>query len=384
MSARALLLLSAALLCAQSRDAEVAEHLQKGAAAQQKRDLQTALGEFRKAIALDPGRAESQARLGMLYQDLGNLPDAASAFERALKLSPGLPGVDLLLAFTYQGMGKNREAIPFLSKALETEAEMPVRLLAGQKLVDACFATGDSARGLAVVERLRKLAPDDPDVLYTASKVYANLWNGAVEQLVNSAPGSYRVHQVFAEVFEAQERFADAAKEYRQIIQMEANLPGAHYRLGRMILRSGDTPETDQNALLEFRKELEITPLDVPSLVEIGDIQFRAQRLDEAGRSFTQALQLQPDHVRGRIGLAKVLLSRKEYQQALDELERAVRVAPEDEAIHYNLMLAYRNLKRPADAQRAYAEFQKIKARQEQSRVSVLNQLKGPPGPTKP
>ena len=117
---------------------------------------------------------------------------------------------------------------------------------------------------------------------------------------------------------------------------------------------------------------------------KIGDIQFRAQRLDEAGRSFTQALQLQPDHVRGRIGLAKVLLSRKEYQQALDELERAVRVAPEDEAIHYNLMLAYRNLKRPADAQRAYAEFQKIKARQEQSRVSVLNQLKGPPGPTKP
>src|SRR5262249_30709381 len=164
--------------------------------------------------------------------------------------------------------------------------------------------------------KLRELAPNDPEVLYTASKVYANLWNGAIEKLVNAAPGSYRVHQVFAEVFEAQDRFADAAKEYRQIIKTEPNLPGAHYRLGRMIRRGGDSPEIDQNALMEFRKELEIAPSDVPSYVEIGEIHFRAQNLDEAEKSFSRALELQPDQVRARIGVAKVFLARKQYQQA--------------------------------------------------------------------
>jgi tetratricopeptide (TPR) repeat protein len=200
-----------------------------------------------------------------------------------------------------------------------------------------------------------------------------------VEQLVTVAPGSYRVHQVFAEVFEAQDRFADAAKEYRQILTMEPNLPGAHYRLGRMILRSGDSPEIDRDAMAEFRKELEIAPSDVPSRVEIGEIHFRAQNLDEAQRSFSGALELQPDYVRARTGLAKVFLARKQYQQALDELESAVRLAPDDESIQYNLMLAYRSLKRSADAQRAYAEFQKIKTRREQSRSSILNRLKGLP-----
>jgi tetratricopeptide (TPR) repeat protein len=380
MSARALVLLfSAVFLFAQSRDAEVAAHLQKGADAQGRRDLQAAVEEFRKALTLDPSRAETQARLGMVYKDLGKLPQAASAFEQALKLNPGIPGIGLLLAFTYQGMGKNREAIPYLESALDSEAELPVRVLAGQRLVDACFAIGDSGQGLTVVQKLRKLAPNHPDVLYTASKVYANLWNGAIEQLVNAAPGSYRVHQVFAEVFEAQDRFADAAKEYRQIIKMEPNLPGVHYRLGRMILRGGDSPENDRDALVEFRKELEIAPLDVPSYVEMGEIRFRAQNLDEAEKSFSRAIELQPDYVRGKIGLAKVFLARKEYQPAINELERAVRLAPDDEGIHYNLMLAYRSLKRTADAQRAYAEFQKIKNRKEQGRSSILNQLKGLP-----
>jgi tetratricopeptide (TPR) repeat protein len=315
----------------------------------------------------------------MAYQDSGRLPEAAEAFEQALKLQPGIPGVGLLLAFTYQGLGRNREAIPYLAKAMESETELPVRVLAGQRLVEACFATGDSEQGLAVVQKLRKLAPNDPDVLYTASKVYANLWNGAVESMVTTAPGSYRVHQVFAEVFEAQDRFADAAKEYRQIIQMQPNLPGAHYRLGRMMLRAADTPENDRKALAEFCKELEITPSDVPSYVEIGEIHLRAQSLNEAEKNFSRALELQSDSVPALLGLAKVFLTRKQEQKALDQLERAVRLAPGDESIHYNLMLAYRGLKRTADAQRASAEFQRIKSAWEQSRSSILKQLKGMP-----
>ena len=375
------LLVLASLVYGQSRNAEVSAHLKRGTEAQQRREMQLAIEEFRKAIAIDPAQAEVHARLGIVYQDLGQLAEAAVAFEEALKLSPNFPGVGLLLAFTYQGLGKNREAMPYLAKALETETELPVRVLAGQRLVEACFAAGDSEQGLAVVQKLRKLAPDDPDVLYTASKVYANLWNGAVESLVNGAPGSYRVHQVFAEVFEAQDRFADAAKEYRQILQMQPNLPGAHYRLGRMILRAADTPENDRKALLEFRKELETTPFDVSSHVEIGEIHLRAQALDEAEKSFSRALKLQPDSVPALVGRAKVFLARKQEQKALDELEHAVRLAPGDESIQYNLMLAYRGLKRPADAQRAYAEFQKIKTGREQKQSSILQQLKGLPMP---
>jgi tetratricopeptide (TPR) repeat protein len=371
--------LFAVLLRAESKETIAAQHLRLGIEAQQNGKLQVAIEEFRQSAEADPSRAEAHARLGMAYQSAGMLPQAAAALEQALKVDPNLPDVGILLAFTYQSMGSDQKAMPYLAKAFESASDSRVRILVGQRLVDVYFGSGDSEHGLEIVEKLRRLAPKDPGVLYTASKAYANLWNSTVELLLSAAPDSYRVHQVFAEVFEAQDRFADAAKEYRQILRMEPSLPGAHYRLGRMILRSADDPENDQKALAEFRKELEIQPDDIPTYIEIGEIDLRAQRLDQAEKDFSHVLGLQPANLRGMIGLGNVYLARKQYAQALGQLQPAARIAPADSGIHYSLMLAYRSLGRAADAQLEYAEFQKLKTEEQQRQSSLLNQLKGTP-----
>ena len=48
-------------------------------------------------------------------------------------------------------------------------------------------------------QQLRQMAPDDPDVLYLASKVYMNLWNGAFQRLLARHAGSYQVRLIVAE-----------------------------------------------------------------------------------------------------------------------------------------------------------------------------------------
>ncbi len=371
--------LFAVLLWAESKETIAAQHLRLGIEAQQSGKLQLAIEEFRQSAEADPSRAEAHARLGMAYQSAGMLPQAVVALEQALKVDPNLPGVGVLLAFTYQNMGRGEKAAPYLAKAFESEGDVAVRILVGQRLVDLYFGAGDSEHGLEIVEKLRQLAPKDPAVLYTASKAYANLWNSTVELLVSTAPDSYRVHQVFAEVFEAQDRFADAAKEYRQIIRMEPTLPGAHYRLGRMILRSGDSPENDQTALVEFRRELEIQPDDIPTHIEIGELDLRAQHLDQAEKDFSHALAVQPANVQGMIGLGKVYLAQKQYARALGQLQPAERSAPDDAGIHYSLMLAYRSLGRAAEAQLEFTQFQKLKTEEHLRQSSLLNQLKGTP-----
>ena len=50
----------------------------------------------------------------------------------------------------------------------------------------------------------------------------------------------------------------------------------------------------------------------------------------------------------------------KRYDEAIPLLERAVRLEPANESAHYNLMLAYRNAGRAADAQREKAEIDKL------------------------
>jgi len=307
------------------------------------------------------------------------LPEAMDSLEQALRLNPRLPRVNVLLAFNYIGMGRCRDAIPLLAQSFETEPDLSFRSLVGQRLVECYFGTEDEDKGLITLQKLRQISPDDPNVLYTASKAYANLWNRTVQRMLAKAPESYRVHQVFAEVLEAQEKYAEAANEYRQILKSAPEAPGVHYKLGRMILRSDLSPEADAKALAEFRRELDNNPADVPALTEIGEIHLKANRVGDAMQAFSRATDLQPGYVQARIGLAKVLIAQKELPKALEQLEAASKLAPEDESVAYNLMIAYRGLGRVADAKRAFLAFQRLKQQKEQNRSSILNQLKSAP-----
>jgi tetratricopeptide (TPR) repeat protein len=151
-----------------------------------------------------------------------------------------------------------------------------------------------------------------------------NLWNGAFQLMMAKAPGSYQVALIQAEALEAQGRFGEAAREYRKVLSIAPKLGDIHYRLGRTILRS---QADEREAYAEFRKELEINPSHFGALTE----------------------------------MAKVLIAEKQWSQALEHLESAARLAPADEAVHYNLMLAYRGLGRVDEAKRAYSTFQRLK-----------------------
>ncbi len=342
-----LFVLSAAMLGAQVEDAEI---------------LRAAAAEYKKIIQLDPRNAEAHARLGMTYNRLGKLAESTQAFERALQLDPKLPRVNVLLAFNYMTAGRYHDAIPLLAANFDAEPDSRLRLLVGQRLVECYFATGDEQHALGVVQKLRQIAPDNPDVLYTALKTYMNLWNDAFHHLMNKSPDSYRAHQVTAESLEAQQRFAEAAVEYQKVIELAPHLPGVHFQLGRMILRSDSSPEGEQKALAAFQREIAIAPA-APALAEIGEIYLRRKQVPEASREFSRALELQPGYVPARVGLAKIFLAEKQWSKALEQLETAQKLAPRDEAVAYNLMLAYRGLGRTEEAKRAADTFQKLKRR---------------------
>jgi len=374
------IVLGAFALSAQTKEAAVGSHLQRAEQARQRGDLEAAVSEFKKAAELDPTHAEAQAHLGMLYNRMGKLAESTESFERALRLQPNLPRVNVLLAFNYQAAGRCRDAIPLLAANFDIETKSEVRLLVGQRLLECCLASGDEEQALAVAQKLRQIAPDDPDVLYSALKTYMNLWNEAFQRMLAKAPNSYRRHQVLAESLEAQERFAEAAHEYRQILKFAPQIPGMHYQLGRMILRSDTSLEGEQKALAEFQKELEIG-LAAPPLVAIGEIHLRRKELAEASRHFSRGLELQPGYLPARIGLAKVWIAGKQWLQALEQLEAAAKLVPDNEAVAYNLMLAYRGLGRTADARRALETFERLQKQRQQIRSPLLNPAGGAPAP---
>jgi tetratricopeptide (TPR) repeat protein len=285
------------------------------------------------------------------------------------------PRLKILLAFTYIDTGRCRDAIPLLSPVFASEQNPAVKSSVGQRLVECHLAAGtpaDAEKALTVVQKLRQATPEDPDILFLASKVYMTLWNDTFQLLIAKAPNSYQVHMIQAEALESQERFAEAANEYRQIVKIAPQLTGIHYRLGFALLRGGSPTESEAEALAAFRKELELNPYHAGALTAIGEIQLKKSLPEEAARSFSQAIQLQPGDSAARVGLAKVLISQKEWSKALEQLQAAEKLAPNDESVYYNLMLAYRGLGRPGDAKRAFEAFQRGKETKQKRSSSIV------------
>jgi protein O-GlcNAc transferase len=316
--------------------------------------------QLQEAVRLNPSDAESHARLGIALRKAGRLSDAAASLSRALELGPDTR-LKVLLAFTHVELGQCRTAVPLLGESFDAEQKDAIKLAIGQRLVECNLMMGLPDAALQHVQALRRIAPEEPNVLYLASKVYMSMWNGAFQSLVTKAPNSYHVRLIQAEALEAQERFGEAAHEYRAVLKIEPQLTDIRYRLGRVLVLSQPDGKADAEAQLEFQRVLEANPFHVAALTEIGEIHLRNGQREEALRRFSDAIRVQPGAVPPRVGIAKVFIAEKQWSKALEHLEPAAKMAPEDEGVHYNLMLAYRGLGRAAEAKQALEIFERLK-----------------------
>lgn len=366
-------------LHAQSGRLDFEAHLAKAEKAYTAHNWGVAVQEYGVLAKLAPNNAQVLARLGAAYQKLGRLSRARDSLNAALKLDPRLPDVGVVLAFVEIGLGEYSKAVPLLEEALDNPRDdLPVRIAGGERLVDLDFVLRRQDRGLIALQKLRKLAPDDPDILYTASRVYSGMWKSVVERMYAKVPNSYRTHQVLAEAAEAKGNLPEAAKEYRLVLKIQPGLPGIHYQLGRIILQSSSSPDAAEQALAEFQEELKIDPRDVPANTEMGEIYLKTHRLDDATRCFSKAIQAQPSYAQARLGLGQVFLGQKKFRQAADQFEAAARLSPSNPTAYYELMVAYRALGQNEEAKAALTNFERLRTQAEKQQSQTLTGLQAP------
>jgi tetratricopeptide (TPR) repeat protein len=97
-------------------------HQLSGERAETNQDFPAALQHYREAVALDPGRAELQASLGVFYLVQGRVTDAVAPLEAYHKLQPAEPQSALFLGQAYLQLGRAAEA-----RSMLTEGEQLAR-----------------------------------------------------------------------------------------------------------------------------------------------------------------------------------------------------------------------------------------------------------------
>ncbi|MBV9498412.1 MAG: tetratricopeptide repeat protein [Acidobacteriaceae bacterium] len=245
------------------------------------------------------------------------------------------------LALTQAALGHCDAALPGLTATDPTDGD--IYRLTGLAAVKCYSAAGDNATTFALLDKLEKRFPNDPDVLYTAAKLHMKAFNDTTFAMFQRTPASYRVHELSAEIFEVEDRYSDAIAEYRKAIEMNPRAPELRFRLGRAILRQSHSPEALEQATAEFQSELKLSPEDGACEFQLGQIAQVEAKTSEAESHFERAIKLSPNFVQALIALGKLKSQQKQYDEAVTLLGRAVKLQPTNEAAHYALLTAYRD-----------------------------------------
>lgn len=378
---------------AQPTDA-LARLSQEGAKALSEHRYADAERAYEQLRDLSPGVAEVHASLGFSYFQQAKFAPAVAALRQALKLKPALPNASVLLAMSLSELGQFEEALPGLERGFKQTADTVLRRAAGLQLQRAYTGLERHAEAVNVALQLAQLYPKDPEILYHASRLYANFAYVTLLSLAEVAPDSLWVHLAAGEANESQGRYDTALKEYRAALAIDPKRPGIHFRLGRVLLARAEQgtngADREGEALKEFAQELRDDPTNANAAYEIAEIHRKAGDLVSARTFFETALQHYPDFEEALVGLGRSLIALQEPKLAITYLDKAIALNSKSEIAYYQLAQAHRALGDTAAQEKALTVFEQLRSASERassaptpSRPEVTKQKLDPKSPGK-
>ena len=156
-----------------------------------------------------------------------------------------------------------------------------------------------------------------------------------------------------AAFFSSQHDFARSQEYGHRLLTAYSQTPNVHYFCGTLL----NFQLKHEDAALEFRQELQLSPQHVPSLLELAQIEIDSYQIPEAVTLSRQAAEVELTNYDTHVVLGRALLAAGQLNESMEQLETARRLAPEVAAIHYHLAEAYRRMGRKEEAQREMSTY---------------------------
>jgi tetratricopeptide (TPR) repeat protein len=358
-----LLCFAVPLVLAQDASADLQKYFEQGERALSEHRYAEAEEAYEKLQQLSPETAEVYGRLGLIYFQESKFEQAVPALRRALKLKPGLPNTDILLAMSLSELGHYEEALPGLEKGFRS-TDQPIKRMSGLQLMRAYTGLRRDRKAVEAALELNRVFPNDPEVLYHTSKIYANFAYLTLRNLSEAAPNSIWRHQAAGEAYESEKNLDLAISEYREVLALDPARLGIHYRIGRVLLsrsRSGQS-DSQAEALKEFEQELALDPTNANAAYEAAEIYRKSGQMEKSRDLFSKAVDRYPDFEEAQLGLGGVLIALGQPALSLPHLQKAIAIKPDDEVTYYRLSLAYKALGDPAEQRKALQRYQRLRA----------------------
>jgi tetratricopeptide (TPR) repeat protein len=314
------------------------------------------------AVSIAPGSAQAHALLGRSFSVLGRLKDAREELGRAIQLDPAPAEPYYGLAAVERRLGRladaRRHADAFLERSPDDRAARELRAA-------LALESKDYDAALAAYRELQKAQPEAPGIERGIARTLmaAGRYEEAAQAFKASSDRDPSDHEAVREWYEAShQRGADpeAAEALQRLAALEPQSCEPLLLLARTYHHMGRFADARQRAGACLR--LEAGHAGAHFL--IGWTWLGEGDLEKARTEFEQALRADPASVEALYWLGTVELRRGSQPAALRLLEKAVSVDADYAGAHYELGRVYSALGREADAQKQFAEFRRLKARE--------------------
>ena len=368
-----------ALMAQQAQDVQlrVAALEQQAQKYLQDQKPQLAIPVLREIASLDPKNLNAQGNLGVLLFFQGGYPEAIPHMRAALQMQPDLWRIEALMGIAEKRTGDPKTAQNHLERAFSNLDDKKIQIQAGLELVELYSASAQLDKALSVAAKLEELAPQNPQVLVVAYQISRQMMDQSLLSMMVAAPDSAEMHMIMAGELARQGDPTNAIAQYGEAIRLNPTMPGAHFELAEQLRTSSD-PALNAQAEDEYKAAIRVNQYDELSWRQLGGIVAAKGDYKTAEEDYRKALALQPKDSDARTGLAIVLISLNQTNEAISLLEDAVKDDPTNLVAHYRLSMLYRRAGRTAEAQREMETFQHYQGVKDKL-GKIFKQLAAPP-----
>jgi Flp pilus assembly protein TadD len=321
---------------------------------QQKPEL--AIPLLRHIVSLDPKNLNAQANLGVLLYFQGDFAGAVPEMRNALELQPNLPRIRALLGIAEKRNGDLASAQSDLEQAFPSLDDPKFMKQVGLELIEIDSANSQFTKALAVTAKLEEVMPQDPQIIFVAYEIAAQVKDQSLLNMVVVAPDSAEMNMMIAGELARQGDHDKSIEKYREALRLDPHLPGVHYELAEQ-LRAAADPKLNAQAEGEYRAAVHENQFDAKSWSHLGEVLATKGDFKAAQESYNKALALEPNVATTKTDLAIALISINQQSDAVPLLESAIKDDPTNIVAHYRLSGLYRRAGRFADAKREMEQY---------------------------
>jgi tetratricopeptide (TPR) repeat protein len=273
-------------------------------------NLTAATGLFDEAIALAPDNGELRMDFGNLLLRKDDSAKAKVQAEKALELLPGSSKVQYLLGRILYQEGDYKGAKEYLeSAAAKAGGDIGVEL--GYDLAITYLKLGDVKR---------------------ASLLF--------DEMMHALGDSARIHVYFGHAYLMGDQYDRAISEFKQALQKDPGIKDAHYFLGLAYLSRDEDNGFDENAA-EDRAEIQNNPDDFRPHYDLGNIDLKLHRVEEAERELKRSAEIEPHNPDPLIELGELFISQRRLAEAEAVMARAIALTKDVSRNGYQVNRAY-------------------------------------------